>query len=263
MIAQWLNPSLCAVAFFLASPAYAYDVNKCRMVADGRAAVISFEAEMANGEKVTLKGLLSGPGGVGPFKSMVILPGSIGPRPPSCYGWVVEKFVSWGFVTLMVVPIPAIDASGNERFRYGFADLGIYAYGAASALAALPEVDPARMVLWGHSRGGGGAIYAVTGAGGRQSVFRAAIAAAPWPGCPAKAVPPTIPLLVLVGGEDTEAPADWCMDYAAHLEGKYGFEFLLLPNAGHAYWSPKWPDAAELAEGRLKTFLAKHAPDAP
>ena len=103
-------------------------------------------------------------------------------------------------------------------------------------------------------------IDAVTSAGGRENAFRAAVAAAPL--CPAKAVPPTIPLLVLIGTEDTSSPADWCVDYAAQLEDVSGFEFLLIPNAGHSYWAPGAPEydetAAKLAEGRLKAFLAKH-----
>ncbi len=107
-------------------------------------------------------------------------------------------------------------------------------------------------------------IDVVSSAGGKQSTFRAAVAASPE--CPAKA-PPTIPLLVLIGTEDTDVNVDWCIDYAAQLEDVSAFEFLLIPNAGHVYWAPGTPKynetAAKLAERRLKTFLTKHFLAAP
>ncbi len=41
-----------------------------------------------------------------------------------------------------------------------------------------------------------------------------------------------------------------------------GFEFVLIPEAGHLYWAPGSVQynetAAELAAGRLKEFLAKY-----
>jgi dienelactone hydrolase len=107
-------------------------------------------------------------------------------------------------------------------------------------------------------------IDVVSSAGGKQSTFRAAVAASPE--CPTKA-PPTIPLLVLIGSEDAAVPVDWCIDYAAQLEDVSAFEFLLIPNAGHLYWVPEWPEydetAAKLAERRLKAFLTKHFLAAP
>ncbi len=107
-------------------------------------------------------------------------------------------------------------------------------------------------------------IDAVSSAGGKQSAFRAAVAASPE--CLAKG-PPTIPLLVLIGSEDAAVPVDWCIDYAAQLEDVSAFEFLLIPNAGHVYWAPDAPKynetAAKLAESRLKAFLEKHSLAAP
>lgn len=105
------------------------------------------------------------------------------------------------------------------------------------------------------------AIDAVSNTGGKSSTpFRAAVAAAP--DCPVNAVPPIIPLLVLIGAEDTESSADWCINFAAQLENISEFEFLLIPNANHSYWAPGTKGyneaAAKLAERRLKTFLAKH-----
>ncbi len=264
MIPRLLTPSLYAVALLVASSAYAVDVNQCWMVAEGRAEVISFDAETADGRQVTLNGLLSSPDGTGPFPAIVMAGGGGGLYTPYCYGAVVEQFVNWGFVTLIVAPTTARDGSGNQLFQYSFVDLGNYAHGAASALTIVPQVDATRIGLWGHSRGGHAVIDVVSSAGGKQSTFRAAVAASPE--CLAKA-PPTIPLLVLIGTEDTAVPVDWCIDYAAQLEDVSAFEFLLIPNADHFYWMPGWPEynetAAKLAERRLKTFLTKHFLAAP
>ena len=262
MIPRSLTPGLCAVALLVASSAYAVDVNQCWMVAEGRAEVISFDAETADGRQVTLKGLLSSPDGTGPFQGIVMLPGRL--ITPYCYGAVVEQFVNWGFVTLVVTPTTARDGSGNQLFQYSFVDLGNYALGAASALTTVPQVDATRIGLWGHSRGGAAVIDVISSAGGKQSAFRAAVAASPE--CPTKARP-TIPLLVLIGTEDTVVVVDWCIDYAAQLEDVSAFEFFLIPNAGHLYWAPGAPKynetAAKLAERRLKAFLAKHSLAAP
>ncbi len=57
MIPRSVTLGLCAVTFLVASSAYAVDVNQCWMVTEGRAEVISFDAETADGRQVTLKGL--------------------------------------------------------------------------------------------------------------------------------------------------------------------------------------------------------------
>lgn len=264
-----LATRLCAAvllgALLVAGPTQAVDVKRCRLVAEGRAAVIGFEAVTADGRQVSLDGLLTRPDGTAPASAMVMLPGSGGLVTPYCYGSVSERFADWGFATLIVAPTTARDGGGNPLYQYSFADLATYARGAAAALAALPRVDPARIGLWGHSRGGGAVIDAVSGAAGGRSPFRAAVAAAPV--CPAKAVPPTIPLLVLVGSEDGDVNVDWCVDYAAQLEDAGGFAFFLISNAGHLYWAPGAPGydetAARLAALRLKDFLAKHLRAAP
>ncbi len=267
MISRSLTLGLCAVTFLIASPANAADVSKCQSVVEGRAKIISFDAEMAYGKKVRLRGLLAVPDGSGPFRPMVILPGGRGPRLPHCFNYMVEPFLNWGFATLMVVPSPAREEDGTELFDYSFADLGNYAHGAATALAALPQIDPTRMVLWGHSRGGGAVIDAVSSAREKRDTFAGAIALAPYPACPGKAVPPAIPLLVMVGTEDTESPADRCVEYAAKLESVAGFEFLLLQDGGHSFWPTVWGEynetAANLANLHLKAFLVKHSLLAP
>jgi dienelactone hydrolase len=68
--------------------------------------------------------------------------------------------------------------------------------------------------------------------------------------------------LILFGSDDTESSPDWCINFATRSENVSGFKFLVIPNAGHSYWKPRYPGynetAAKIAETHLKTFLAKH-----
>lgn len=252
--------ALCA-ALLVAGPARAVDINLCSIVADGRAEIVSFSARMADGTAVTLDGILAGPAGAGPFPAIVMLPGGHGLRTPYCYRSVVERLVGWGYVALIVAGTTARDSDGRQISEYSFADLARYAHGAAAAAAKLPPVDPPRIGLWGHSHGGLSAIEAVSHGGETPGAgFRAAVAAAPV--CPARAVPITTPLLLVIGDRDADVPVSSCVDFAAALEGVDGFEFQLLSGAGHLYWISRIPGydqaAAMLAEARLKSFLARH-----
>ena len=262
MVPRWLMPCACIALVAIAGHARGSDVGRCRTVVSGRAEIIEFKAEMATGKRVTVRGLLSRPDGAGPFPAVVMLPGSRGPRPPGCYAAVAERFVTWGFATLLVVPVPAIDARATQLYKYETVDLGTYTHGAATALADLPRVDGSQILLWGHSRGGGAVIDAVSKAKMSNGNIRAAVAAAPWPGCPAQATPPAIPLLIQMGSVDTKIDVDSCIGYARNSKNADGFEFSLLPEAGHSYRTPgtrKYNEAAaKLAEERLKAFMAKY-----
>lgn len=238
----------------------ATDPSLCRKVADGSARVIDFPAEMRNDKRVTLKGILHGPAGGGPFAAIVILPGLGGPVPPRCYGGVAELFARLGLVTLIVVPSPAVDDGGTELFQYSFEDLGVYSYGAAKALAKMPTVDPSKIGLWGHSRGGGAVMDAAMYPGSRVLPFSAAVAAAPV--CPPRKRPSTIPLLLIVGTEDREIDVTACVAYADAADGATDLEFVLLEGAGHAFWAPQGATetaAADLADKALRSFWTKHA----
>lgn len=261
MTSRFLLPCAWAVTVLAAIPAHAVDINQCSMVADDRAEVIGFGGQMADGTDVELKGILASPDGSGPFPAVVMLPGGGGLYIPYCYGAVVEQFVSWGFVTLIVASTTARDRDGNQLSQYSFVDQARHAYAGASAVANVPRVDATRIGLWGHSRGGSGVIDAVSSAKLKPSTaFRAAVAAAPH--CPAKAIALTVPLLVLIGAEDTDVSVDACIDFAAHMENISGFDFLLMPDAHHVYWAKGTRGfneaAATMAANHLKTFLVKH-----
>ena len=230
------------------------------MVAEGRAEVVSFEAQMSDGKQVTLKGILVSPVGTGSFPAVVMLPGATGLVTPYCYGAVADQFVAWGYLTFIPASTTARDREGNIHLLHSFLDQVSYAHGAAAMLARMPQIDSARIGVWGHSRGGLSVLYGVSSSEGRfGTVFRAAVAAAPQ--CPSSAIRPSIPLLMLIGSKDLDVSVNACTDLADRLEGTSGFEFFLIPDAGHSYWAPSthgYNQAAALsAQERLKAFLQR------
>lgn len=251
---------LVAFVFVFATPAYAVNVELCSMVSEGRTNVISFAVQTAAGTKVTLKGLLTVPHGEGPFPSVVMLSGADGLFTPYCYRAIVERFVDWGYITLVPAATTARDKKGKELLQYSFLDQVHYAQGAAAMLRTMREADPSRIGVWGHSRGGLSVLHgAASEEGSFGLVFRAAVAAAPQ--CPASATPPAMPLLLLIGSEDLQVSVEACADLAVQLERAPGFEFLLIPDAGHVFWAPSTSQynqaGAELAEERLEAFLRR------
>ncbi len=257
-----LWPCLCLVTLFLAQAAHAGNIKRCSLVADGRAEVITFDAHRADGKEVEVKGMLARPEGTGPFPAIVMLPGGYRLYTPGCYANAVERFVNWGFVTLFVAPTSARDGNEKNVRRYKAADLARYDHAAAAVVAPLPHVDSTRIGVWGHSRGGPGAIIAVSSDEGKRDFrFRAGVAVASWPRCPSDARP-AAPLLVMNGAKDELSTPESCVNFAARSEDINGFEFLLIPDAGHAYWKARTKDydeaAAKLADERLKAFLARH-----
>jgi dienelactone hydrolase len=245
---------LCAAIFFAAYSANAVDIKKCSMVADGSAEIITFGAQQDNGKRATLKGILAGPAGAGPFPVIVILPGGQGLYTPYCYGAWVDKFKSWGYATLIVASSTAHDGGGNRLPQYSFVDQANHALGAASALAKMPKVDLTRIGVWGFSLGGLTAIELATRPWKGSNRFRVIIAASPH--CPATVLTPHTPLFVLIGAEDATAPLSACIDFAAQLERAKGFEFLLMPGARHFFWMNA--AAADLSAQRIQAFLTKH-----
>ena len=230
---QALLPCLGMVILFYAYPAYAVDITKCSMVAEGPAQIISFGAEQNDGRPVTLQGILTLPSGPGPYPAIVMLSGGGGLSTPYCYRFWVDRFASWGYAILIVAGTTAHDVAGKNLLDYSFLDQANYAHGALSALATISKVDVTRIAVWGFSRGAIAAIEVASGR--RQDVrkFRAVIAAAPV--CPATEIRPHTPLLVMIGNEDAIHSASSCVAYASKLKEAKGFEFQLLPGAKHVF----------------------------
>ena len=178
-----------------------------------------------------------------------MLPGTGGLVTPHCLGDLAQQFVKWGYAALIVAGTTARDAGGSLVHELGFVDQANYARAAARLLAGRTDIEGERIAVWGFSRGGLAALTLATGEG-----FRAVIAAAPL--CPARAAEPRTPLLVMIGTDDAILSTQACEDYAARLQGRRGFEFLLLQGAGHVYWRD--PEADALSTRRMAAFLKQH-----
>ncbi len=248
-------------AILFARPAAAVELERCRMVAEGTASIVSFPAQRHDGEAIRLDGVLARPAGPGPFPAIVMVHGSSGLLTPFCYAAVVRQFVDSGHVVLIPAGSTAQGRDGAPLLDYSFLDQIEYARAAAAALAVRPDVDPDRLGLWGHSRGG---LTLLHGVASREAPltapFRAAVAAAPT--CPARAAPPGIPLLLVIGANDRDVSVQACKDLAVQLENSSRFRLLFLPRSGHAFWAAGAPgsNASEAASSReaIDAFFARH-----
>ena len=243
-----------AFALLLAAlrPAYAVDISQCDMVANGRSEIVPLAADLDDGRKVTLNGILTKPSGVGPFPVVLMLPGGGGLYTPYCYAAVVGRFTRWGYATLIIASSTAQEVAGKHLFEYSFVDQVNHARGARGLLAEIGNIDLDRIAVWGFSRGGMAALELAASPSVRTDGFKAVIAAAPH--CPSKARRPNVPLLVVIGSQDRSVSVEICQEYATRLEGNVDFDFLLLPAAGHVFWQN--PDAAKVSANRVKAFLS-------
>ena len=254
MLVRTLISSLSAVALLAVVPAKSADINQCSMVADGRANIIAFDTQLPDGRPVTLKGILAGPSGEGPFPAVVMLPGGGSLYTPYCFAFWVKRFASWGYVTVTVASSTAHDAGGNRLYEYSFLDQAMHALGAASFLATMSNVERTRIGVWGFSSGGLTAIELASSAQEGGSAFKAVVAAAPH--CPSSAVTPHTPLLVLIGADDGIVAVDACVDYATQIQHANAFEFLMMKDAKHVFWTDG--PAAVLSAETMRAFFGKH-----
>lgn len=257
----WLGFVSVLVVIMLASPVAAVDLTRCRMVAQKTATLVEFEARRHDGQAITLNGVLAKPPGVGPFPAVVMLHGSSGLLTPFCYAAVAEQFVARGLVVLLPASTTARSPDGTLHLDYSFLDQIAYARAAATALSARDDVDPDRLGLWGHSRGGLTVLHGVASREAPLSpLFRTAIAAAPT--CPATVAPPAIPVLLVIGANDRDISVQACTDAAKKLATTDRFRLLLLPDSGHAFWAAKAPGSNERDAARARKtidgFLARH-----
>ena len=254
-----MRSSLYVLAILASALAYtpaaeAVDISQCAMVADGQSEVITLESELDDGTAVTLSGILTKPDGEGPFPALLMLPGGGGLYTPYCNGVVAQQFAEWGYSSLIVASTTAQDRSGAFHHEYSFLDQAKHARAGAAALADRPEIDSARLAVWGFSRGGLTALEMAASPEDRSGSFRAIIAGAPQ--CHATLGPTHTPLLLIIGTEDTSVSVSACQDLASSLEQEPGFEFLLMEGAQHLYWLDA--DSARISARRMAEFLERH-----
>lgn len=111
-------------------------------------------------DEATLKGTLLLPPGPGPFPAVVLTQMS-SPATREGYREFAYFFVAHGIAALIYDRRGSGESSGSEGGA-GMLQLADDAARAATALAALPEIDARRIGTWGHSQGGWVAPIAAT-----------------------------------------------------------------------------------------------------
>jgi dipeptidyl aminopeptidase/acylaminoacyl peptidase len=100
-------------------------------------------------EGTKLAGVLRGPGGEGPYPTVIMLPGLDSTKEE--LGVTEETFLERGLATF------SVDGPGQGEAEYGLPIRGDWSAPAEAiheALVAVPEVDEGRLAVWGVSLGG-------------------------------------------------------------------------------------------------------------
>jgi len=160
--------------------------------------------------------------------------------------WLVERgfavlfplsFSARGLVQVCTVPFGQRSITPRDRVADVLA--------AHAWLAARPDIDPARIVLWGFSHGGSSVLATLTAGGAAQGRFRQAIAF--YPGCSAYAraaargerLALAAPLQILIGEADDWTPAAPCHAWVAALaQAGQPATIVGYPGAFHDFDNP-------------------------
>ena len=192
-------------------------------------------AELAS---TTIKGELYLPPGKGPFPAVVFMPPCTGRLPIKLERADGERYNALGYALL------AVDSFGPRGFDDGCGgvgssvDLVMDAYGALLYLAELPLIDPERIAIVGHSRGGDVALSAV-GFDGVERLFDrqflAAVAYSPF--CQTdERVAVSVPMLIAIGELDDWNLARDCRKLMTRRNGLGApIKLVVLPNAHHSF----------------------------
>jgi dienelactone hydrolase len=191
----------------------------------------------------TINGYLMKPEGNGPFPAVILLHGC---------GGIVQQQLAWrewlrdrGFVSLSVDSFTPRGVSSGCG-QPGLVDVGARitdAFGGLDYLASQTFVDRRRIAVMGFSHGGLVALSVAASpswisrpAGSPQ--FRSAVTF--YPECQMHGAqdeaPPTMPVLILVGGLDDWTPAASCQRLADRYAGRGSpITLIVLPGARHAF----------------------------
>jgi dienelactone hydrolase len=242
----------------------AKEVDDCSMVINGEAQAVSFITKTKEGHNVSVDGVLMKPEGDGPFPGVVLLHGSDGIFPPSCYGSKLRHFVESGYVSLL------IDSSSTERptrwmGEYTSEDQAQDAHKGRTFLAKLPYVIPDRIGVVGWSRGGAAAIEAVsnnkmTFQMEKEAPFQAAVTL--YPICWKMTTGLEAPLIILIGEADSMTPAVVCKRMTVSKGNDVEYQIVTYPDIEHVFDFPRsssYDEQAALdAYVRSDEFFAKY-----
>jgi dienelactone hydrolase len=215
------------------------------------------------------------PTGEGAHPALLFVSGCTGFTPreaPLHYTRTAEDFAARGYVVLFV---DYLRARGREVCggTIRAPEVGGDILAAVAYARSIPFIEPSDVSVIGWSMGGGGVLDAIA----RLSVdapppFRAAIAY--YPECYGVVAPlrASVPLLMLLAGQDDVSWTWACQDLVKRLPAGFPIEVRLYPAARHAFDVPelppllRWhrggtlghdPEAAAAAAEEVKRFLGR------
>jgi len=178
----------------------------------------------------------------GKLPLVIVVPGSLSVAPSHLAH--AETFVGLGFASFVLDPFGGrgVTSTVANQTQFSFAASAYDVMVAVRTLAALPEIDAARIGLQGHSRGGSAVLMAAMrrlnrGVWGDTTRVRAVLAAYPW--CGQQPVDPDAggaEIRVIIGDRD-----DWCSAQqaqgfvqAVRLRGSPA-SIRIVAGAGHSF----------------------------
>jgi len=210
------------------------------------------------------------PDTAGPHPGVVFASGCDGFAPsmaPALYERRAEAFRAQGYVVVFA------DYLGRRGLKscagpITHRDAARDVVAAAGWLASQPKVDAARIAAIGWSYGGRAVLEALIESTTRPVGFARAVVF--YPDC--RALPPwkaTVPVLILLGGDDDMTPARLCQETVTRLATPAAVKVVVYPGALHAFDVPELttkvrvgfgtlayhPDAAAAATREVDQFL--------
>ena len=145
-------------------------------------------SDPASMPRVTVDGkLFVPPGARGRVPLVIVVPGSLGIA--ASHLMHAETLVDLGLAAFVLDPFGPrhVTSTVSNQMQYSFAASAFDVAAAVAVLAARPEIDPRRVGLQGHSRGGTAVLIAATrrfceAVHDRTLSVRAVLAAYPWSG---------------------------------------------------------------------------------
>ncbi len=192
------------------------------------------------------------PGGPGRHPAAVFLSGCSGLAPsvaPTFYERTAERLRARGYLVVFADYLGRRGLSSCATGGVSYADAADDLVAAAAWLRARPDVDPSRIVAFGWSYGGAGALTALAKHPGGPGFSRAVVyypvcrGVAPW-----KAA---TPVLMLLGGDDDVAPPALCEGLVKARPAPAAVRIVVYPGARHGFDVPELPSRMKYGFGTL------------
>ena len=193
--------------------------------------------------RVTIDGQLFMPPGVTQRVPVVIVvPGSLGVGPNNLMH--AETISNLGFAAFVLDPFGArqVTSTVANQMQFSYAASAYDVMSAARTIAMLPQIDPARIGILGHSRGGTAVLTAAmrrlnTDASDTSPPMRAVFAAYPW--CGHQPLDPDVgdtEIRVLIGDQDDWVSPQSAQGYVQAIRLRGGRASIrLVAGAGHSF----------------------------